>query len=98
MIKIEVSNKQMYIFEKGGSLDTNPEEISEEPIGFLVSDVLATTVVKGFGTKLSKLVVELTGYSWVDRQYLDAVIKFIRVNYPETEISWKETFEYLDSM
>jgi hypothetical protein len=98
IIDISVSEGELFIHELVEFDQDSPDFIDDTPLNLPLSEALATIEVGGHGKRLSKLVVELTGYSWVDKQYLDAVIKFIRENYPEADISWKETFEYLDGM
>ena len=97
-IEILVSEGELIIYDWIETDPNNPDFFDENPIHLPLEDALATIDLEGYGQNLSRLVVELTGYSWVDKQYLDAVIKFIRENYPEADISWKETFEYLDGM
>ena len=97
-IEILVSDGNLIIYDWIETDPSHPAFVDENPICLPLEDVLAKFEMEGYGKNLSKLVVELTGYSWVDKQYLDAVIKFIRENYPEADISWKETFEYLDGM
>lgn len=97
-IECQISNGELLIFELSDIDPNHPDFYDDTPVHLSIEEAIQIIEMEGIGKNLSKLVVELTGYSWVDRQYLDAVIKFIRENYPEADISWKETFEYLDGM
>jgi|LauGreDrversion4_2_1035121.scaffolds.fasta_scaffold2006684_1 hypothetical protein len=98
IIEITVSEGELFIHDLVETEQDNPDFMTDIPVHVLLTEALSTVEVSGYGKRISKLIVELTGCPWVDKQYLDAVIKFIRENYPEADISWKETFEYLDSM
>ena len=97
-VKIEISNRELVIYEWFGIDPNHPDFYDDTPVHLSIEEAVSTIEMEGFGKNLSKLVVELTGYSWVDKKYLDTVIKFMRENFKESKISWEETFKYLEGM
>jgi hypothetical protein len=38
----------------------------------------------------------LLAHSWADSSYVDAIIKFLRKNYPKSDIDWEATMKLVD--
>jgi hypothetical protein len=96
--QVEVSEGELLVFDYNEPEQYDPSFMDDTPIHLPLKEALATMEVAGYGKCLSKLVVELTGYSWIDKEYLHAVIKFLKENYPAADISWEETFNYLEDI
>jgi hypothetical protein len=97
-VECRISEGELVIYEWSDLDPNNPDFYDDTPVHLTIEEAVETIEMEGFGKNLSKLVVELTGYSWVDKQYLDTVIKFMRENFQESEISWDQTFKYLEGM
>lgn len=97
-IECQISNGELLIFELSDIDPSHPDFYEETPVHLTLEEAVETIEMEGFGKNLSKLVVELTGYSWVDKQYLETVIKFMRENFKESNISWEETLKYLEGI
>lgn len=97
-VKVEISHRELVIYELSDMDPNHPDFFDDTPVHLSIEEAVETIEMEGIGKNLSKLVVELTGYSWVDRQYLVTVIKFMRENFKDSKISWEETFKYLEGM
>lgn len=93
--ELEVYEGELRVYDYIEQEQYDPDCTDDTPIYLPIEEALATVEVAGYGKRLSKFIVELTGYSWADKVYLDAVIKFLRENYPTSDISWEETLNYL---
>lgn len=96
MLKFQINEDTIFISGFDGDFDYDPDEADETPIWVYENQLLATMHMDGFGNRLSKFIVELTSYPWVDRSKVDQIIDFMRNNYPESKINWGETLKYLE--
>ena len=97
-VKVEISHRELVIYEWSDMDPNHPDFYDDTPVHLSIEEAVETIEMEGYGKNLSRLVVELTGYSWVDRQYLDTVVKFMRENFKECKISWEETLHYLEGL
>lgn len=95
-MKFQTVENTILIYGFDGGYHYDPYEADEDPIHVELEEFLATMHMDGFGNLLSKFIVELTSYSWVDRSKVDQIIDFMRNNYPESKINWGETLKYLE--
>lgn len=96
MMKFQINEDTIFISGFDGDFDYDPDEADETPIWVVENQLLETLHMDGFGDHLSKFIVELTSYPWVDRSKVDQIIDFMRNNYPESKINWGETLKYLE--
>jgi hypothetical protein len=95
-VRIEIANRELIIYE-WSDLDPNLFDFYEDtPIHLPLEDALETVNLEGYGTNLSKFIVDLLTHSWSDSFYVDAIIKFLRKNYPKSNIDWEATLNYVD--
>jgi hypothetical protein len=96
MLKFYITKNTIYISEFNANYDHDPFESDETLIQVGVSEFLETMHMDGYGAHISKYIVELTSYPWVDRSQVDQIIDFMRLTYPDNKINWKETLNYLE--
>jgi hypothetical protein len=96
MMKFQINEKTIFIVGFDGDYQYDPYEADETPISADESEFLETMHLDGYGDHLSKYIVELTSYPWVDRSNIDQIIDFMRLTYPDNKINWKETLNYLE--
>ena len=97
-IEPEISQGELVVYEWSTLDPSHPDYFEDTPFHLPLEDAVDTIEMDGYGKKLSKLVVELSGSSWVDKVYLDTVIKFMQENFKESNISWEETLHYLEGL
>ena len=96
--QVEVFEGELRVYDYIEPEQFDADFDGDTPIHLELAEALETTEVAGYGKRLSKFIVELTEYSWADKVYLDAIIKFLRENYPTADISWEETFKFLEDL
>lgn len=96
MMRFQINENTIFISGFDGDFEYDPYEADETPIWFYDTQLIETMPLDGFGNNLSKLIVELTSYPWVDRSNIDQIIDFIKSNYPNNKINWDETLKYLE--
>lgn len=96
MMKFYINEDTIFISGFDGDYQYDPYEADETPIWADESDFLETMHLDEYGDHLSKFIVELTSYPWVDRSQVNQIIQFMRKNFPENRINWSETLNYLE--
>ena len=96
MMEFQIVEDTIFMLGFDGGYDYDPYEADETPIHVEVEEFLATMPLDGFGDNLSKFIVELTSYPWVNRSKVDQIIDFMRLTYPDNRINWAETLNYLE--
>ena len=97
-IELEMSENEIFIFDWDDSEITNPEFIEDVPIHVTIDEAIGSIDVSGYGKHVSKLIYELSGYSWVDKFYLTEVARLLKMSFPNAGINWQETSDYLDQI
>jgi hypothetical protein len=97
-LEVVIYGDELVIYEWSDLDPSHPDCYEETPVHLTLEEAVETIEMEGFGKNLSKFIVELTGYSWIDKEYLDTVVKFMRENFKESDISWEETLHYLEGL
>lgn len=95
-MKFEINEETICIYGFDGDYNYDPYEADENPIHLDLKEFLGTMTLDGYGDHLSKFIVEITSYPWVDRSHVDQIIDYMRKTYPDNKINWKETLHYLE--
>ena len=95
-IEVKVSDGELVIFDWIETDPNHPDFFDDTPIHLPLEEALETINLEGYGTNLSKLIVDLLAHSWADSFYVDAIIKFLRKNYPKSDIDWEATMKFVD--
>ena len=95
-VKVEISHRELVIYEWSDMDPNHPDFFDDTPIHLPLEEALETVNLEGYGTNLSKLIVDLLAHSWADSSYVDAIIKFLRKNYPKSDIDWETTMKFVD--
>jgi hypothetical protein len=95
-IEILESEGELIIYDWIETDPNHPGFIDDTPIHLPLEDALETVKLEGYGTNLSKFIVDLLSQPWADSFYVDAIIKFLRKNYPKSNIDWEATLNYVD--
>jgi hypothetical protein len=95
-IEIEVSHGELVIFDWIETDPNHPDFFEDTPIHLPLEEALETVNLEGYGSNLSKLIVDMLAHSWADSVYMDTVITFLRKNYPQSDIDWEATLKYVD--
>jgi hypothetical protein len=97
-LEVQIRQGELEIYEWSDLDPSHPDFYEDTPVHLTLEEAVETIEMEGFGKNLSKFIVELTGYSWIDKEYLDTVVKFMRENLKESDISWEETLHYLEGL
>ena len=93
MVKIENQQGRLIIYEHSNDYY---EESDEFPIEIDHEEATGIVEIPGIGKNVSLLVHEMCSLPWVDKPYLNEVIKYLKRNFPDSKISWEETSKYLE--
>ncbi len=96
MMEFQIVEDTIFMLGFDGGYDYDPYEVDETSIQVGTQEFLETMHMDGYGAHISKYIVELTSYPWVDRSQVDQIIKFMRLNFPDNRINWNETLNYLE--
>lgn len=97
-IELEILDEELFIYDLNQINPEHPDFIDETPIHLSVEEATETVDVEGYGKNLSKLIFELSGYSWVDKFYLTEVARLLKMSFPNTKINWNTTSDYLSQI
>jgi len=98
VLELQIRQGELEIYEWSDLDPSHPDFYEDTPVHLTLEEAVETIEMEGFGKNLSKFIVELTGYDWADKEYLDRVVKFMRENFKESNISWEETLHYLEGL
>jgi hypothetical protein len=95
-VECRISEGELVIYEWSDVDPNHPDFYDDTPIHLPLEEALETVNLEGYGTNLSKFIVDLLAHSWADSSYVDAIIKFLRKNYPKSDIDWEATMKFVD--